>query len=311
MAVDGYFEAAKIRDITNHKILVLGYIKPENSKLLDTKKCSFVVQDIKMLMSLGKLHRPVNVHLELNTGMNRLGLAPNELENYLNVLSSHKSLTLEGVMTHLADADNEASDEFTDQQTRLFDKAVESIFGMGFKPKYIHIAQTAGSTKVNSKYANSMRIGIGIYGINPLSLADRHHKDLEGLSPVLDLKSTVIKVIDLKPGDRVSYNGIFTAPEQMRIGVLPLGYYEGIPRELSDKGVITFGDEVLSIVGRVCMDHTMIDLSDSKVDVGSVVTVISSEPDRPNSIEQICKNFGLFSYSLMTGLSNSTRRIIV
>jgi alanine racemase len=97
----------------------------------------------------------------------------------------------------------------------------------------------------------------------------------------------------------------------MRIGVLPLGYYEGIPRELSDKGVITFGDEVLSIVGRVCMDHTMIDLSDSKVDVGSVVTVISSEPDRPNSIEQICKNFGLFSYSLMTGLSNSTRRIIV
>jgi len=264
-----------------------------------------------MLMSLGKLHRPVNVHLELNTGMNRLGQAPNELEAYLNVLKSHKSLTLEGVMTHLADADNEASDVFTKEQSRLFDKAVDSIISMGFKPKYIHIAQTAGSTKVNSKYANSMRIGIGIYGINPLSLADRHRKDLEGLSPVLDLKSTVIKVIDLKPGDRVSYNGIFTASKQMRIGVLPLGYYEGIPRELSNKGVVTFGDEVFPVVGRVCMNHTMIDLSDSRVDVGSAVTVISSESNRPNSIEQICNNYGLFSYSLMTGLSNSTRRLIV
>jgi alanine racemase len=310
LAVDGYFEAAKIRDITMHKILVLGYIKPENAPLLDTKKCAFVVQDETMLKALAKLNKPVDIHIEINTGMNRLGLVPDELESYLGVLKKYDNLRLAGVMTHLADADNASSDEFSAKQSKQFDQMVEKIFEAGFKPRYIHIAQTAGTTKASSKYANSIRVGIGIYGINPLSPADKHFKELEELRPVLELTSTIIKLIDLKAGDRVSYNGIFTAPGAMRIGVLPLGYYEGIPRQLSNKGVVTAKNEVLPIVGRVCMNHTMIGLNDLSIGVGDVVTLISNNPADPNSVKQICKSNDLFSYSLLTGLSSSTRRVI-
>jgi alanine racemase len=311
IAVDGYFEAAKIRDISRHKILVLGYILPDNVKLLDTKKCSFVVQDVEGLRALSSLNKSVRIHLELNTGMNRLGLQPDEVDAYLSVIKKSPNLILEGVMTHLADADNESDNSFTSNQVKMFDEIVEDIQKLGFKPSYLHIAQTAGSTKAKSRFANSMRIGIGLYGINPLNEADQHFKDLEKLQPILELKSTVIKVMDLNKGDRVSYNGIFTAPDKIKIAILPLGYYEGVPRELSNIGMVSYLGHDLNIVGRVCMNHTMFIVGDMNIDVGTVITVISNDPLRNNSIDMMAKKYNLFKYTLMTGISESTRRVIV
>jgi alanine racemase len=289
----------------------MGYIKPENTALLDTVKCSFVVQDIAGLKAFGELHKPVRIHLELNTGMNRLGLSTTELPGYLQTIKKYPNLMLEGVMTHLADADNELDDTFTKQQVKKFDYAVDSIKKSGFTPRYIHIAQTAGSTKVKSNYANAIRLGIGLYGLNPLNKTDNRYKDLQSLKPVLELKSTIIKIIELKKGDKVSYNGIYTAPRDMKISVLPLGYYEGVPRELSNKGVVTCGKLELPIIGKICMNHTMIRLGVAKLKVGDEVTVISRDPSQPNSIEQICNDLNLFNYYLITKLSSSIRRVIV
>lgn len=311
LAVDGYFEAGKIRHLTKHHILVLGYIRPENARLLDTRRCSFVVQDRAGLEAFGRLRRRVRVHLELNTGMNRLGLAADELHGYLDTLGRYPNLELEGVMTHLADADNPDDDTVTTQQVGRFDAQVEAIIARGFRPNIIHIAQTAGSTKAHSMHANALRLGIGLYGISPLSEHDPHAHELAHLLPVLELKSTIIKTITLEPGDRVSYNGIFTASQRMRIGVLPLGYYEGVPRELSNAGILTHGEHELPIVGRVCMNHTMVDLGASGLDVGDVVTVFSANPQQPNSVTRLSAVQHLFPYTLFTGLSSSVRRQIV
>lgn len=311
LAVDGYFEAARIRHITRHRILVLGYILPTNVRLLDTKRCSFVVQDIAGLEAFGRLNRRVRIHLELNTGMNRLGLQPEELSDYLATLRRFPKLELEGIMTHLADADNEVDDSFTRQQVAAFDTQVAAILSQGFKPKYIHIAQTAGSTKAQSQYANAMRLGIGLYGVSPLGVRDAHAADLTGLRPVMELKSTIIKIIDLKKGDRVSYNGIFTAPKTMKIGVLPLGYYEGVPRALSNVGMVTHQGKALPIAGRVCMNHTMVDLGNANIRVGDEVVVMSSDPQAPNSVADMSKQHSLFSYGILTAISSSIRRVIV
>lgn len=311
VTIDGYFEAAKIRDITKHPILVLGYIKPENVNVLDTKKCSFVVQDIKGLQSFGHLGKPVKIHVELNTGMNRMGLSEDELLPYLKTVKEFPNLRLEGVLTHLADADNPSNSSFTENQVELFDHLVEMIRRQGFAPKYIHIAHTAGSTKATSKYANALRLGIGLYGLNPLRQADAHYQDLAALQPVLELKSTVVKVVSLKKGDKVSYGGTFTAPKAMNIGVLPLGYYEGVPRALSNVGTVTVGHTKLPIVGRVCMNHAMLDLRGTDIKVGDEITVISSNPSLPNSVDQICDTHNLFNYSFVTNLSSSIRRIII
>jgi alanine racemase len=311
LAVDGYFEAAQIRDITRHRLLVMGYSKPQNVKLLDLKRCSFVVQDIAGLRAFGGLNRPVRIHLELDTGMHRYGLRIDEIDEYLAVLKSYPKLQLEGVMSHLADADNESSDAYTAEQCRLFDQSIEHIRAAGFKPGYLHLAQTAGSTKAHSRYANAVRLGIGLYGINPLQPNDKHFADLNGLQPVLTLTSTIIKTYDLKKGDHVSYNGLFTAPAAMRIGVLPLGYYEGVPRELSNRGCVMSGGRRLPIVGRVCMNHTIIDIDGTRLDTGDEVTVISNDASQPNSIEQAAAAYGLFSYEWLARLSSSIKRVVI
>ncbi len=309
IAVDGYFEALELSKISNHKILIMGYIDKANFRILKLKKYSFVIQSADDLIALGRLNKKVNIHLELNTGMNRLGLQPDELNHYLKTLQRFPKIKLEGVMTQLADADN-INNTFTKKQLKSFDEAVEYILNKGLKLKYIHIAQTAGSVKVESKYANAIRIGIGLYGINPLAPSDNHFKDLEKLMPILELKSKIIKVQQLKEGDKVSYGGTFTADKPMRIGILPLGYYEGIPRELSNCGVVTHNNMALQIVGRVCMNHTIVNLGDSKIKAGDEIVVISADPSAPNSIANIAKNNKLFSYSLLTGISNTIQRII-
>jgi alanine racemase len=310
VAVDGYFEANKIRNITKHPILVMGYIHPQNAVLLDSTRCSFVIQDIESLKAFGRLDKKVAIHLELNTGMNRLGLSENELSSYLKTFEAFPSLRLEGVMTHLADADNDDDDSFTHKQVRQFDHMIEKIRDFGFDPQYVHVAQTAGSTKAKSKYANNIRLGMGLYGINSLGPNDNYFRDLEGLKPVLELTSTIIKITDLKQGDKVSYNGTFTAPKKMKIGVLPIGYYEGIPRELGNIGSVGLNSTQLPIVGKICMNHTMIDLLDKDVKVGSKVIIISNSPSHPNSIEQLCKRYNLFSYLLLSKLSSSIRRVV-
>lgn len=311
IGVDGYFEAAQLRFISKHRLLVMGYIKPENFKMLDVRRCSFVVQDEAGLKAMAKLRDRVNVHLELNTGMNRLGLNPDEIEPYLSVIKESSNLNLEGVMTHLADADNEDDDGFTNMQVELFDRTVARILKLGFKPRYFHIAQTAGSAKVSSEYANAVRLGIGLYGLNPLRPNDKAYPKLSQLEPILDLKSTIIKCLELKKGDRVSYNGIFKASKAMRIAVLPLGYYEGVPRSLSNRGIFMFNGKEVAIVGRVCMNHTMIDISQTDAKVGDHVSIVSSRRSDPNSVEQMGNRFGPFFYEAVTGLSSSIRRIIV
>ena len=311
LVVDGYFEAMQIRDITNHQILVLGYILPENVPLLDTKRCSFVVQDIAGLKAFGSRRVPVKVHIELNTGFNRLGLQPEELSGYLDTLKSYPNLELEGVMTHLVDADNPQDDSFDERQRELFDRFVAEILAAGFHPTIVHMAQTAGSPKIRSKYANSIRLGIGTYGINPLSPQDPMHSQLANLQPVLELKSTIIKVLELKVGETVSYNATFTATKPMRIGVLPLGYYEGVPRELSNVGSVSSQDTPLPIIGRVCMNHTMVDLGQSGLGVGDDVTVINNDPAMPNSVISLQRMHGLFAYTTLTGISSSVHRVIV
>ena len=154
-------------------------------------------------------------------------------------------------------------------------------------------------------------MGIGTYGINPLRSDDPHYERLSGLKPVLSFKSTIIQVHQLEKGSKVSYGGTFVAKHPMRIGVLPVGYYEGLPRKLSGVGYVTHGKQALPILGRVCMNHVMIDLTESKLNVGDEVVVISNNPSDPNSVMGLEQRHKLFPYTTLTGLSNSIHRTVI
>lgn len=310
IAVDGYFEALRVRQVSKQPVLIMGAIAPENYAHITYDDFTFVVDNEESINALGATKKKVNVHLEINTGMNRYGAQPSDALRLTRLILSHKNLTLEGIMSHMADSDGD--DQATvDEAVEAFDSCVESIGQTGADPSIIHIAQSAGSIKAKSKYANAFRLGIGLYGINPFSANHKLYYKLNNLQPALELTSTITKVIELKKGDKVSYNYTFTAPKAMKIGVLPLGYYEGLNRALSNAGCVKIGDTFAPIVGRVCMNHTMINLDKTAANVGDRVVVYSSNSKDKNAVDNIAHKHNLFNYNLLNALSSDIRRELV
>ncbi len=310
IAVDGYFEALRIREVSNQPVLVMGAIHPDNYVRLTYDNFAFVVGDEVSIHALGKTGKKVKVHLEANTGMNRYGARPAEMTALTKLILRYKNLTLEGVMSHLADSDGD-DPSTVDVAVHAYDACVEAVVAAGARPTLFHIAQSAGSLKAQSKYANAFRLGIGLYGLNPFPKNHQLHHTLRNLQPALRLLSTVTEVIELEKGGGVSYNYTFTAPKHMTIGVLPLGYYEGVNRALSNIGNVKIGAQFAPIVGRVCMNHTMINLDTNAAHPGDEVVVYSNNPTDKNAIDTIAHTYNLFNYNLLTALSPDVRRVLV
>ncbi|HSX33364.1 MAG TPA: alanine racemase [Candidatus Saccharimonadales bacterium] len=310
IAVDGYFEALRVREVSRQPVLIMGAILPENYKRLRYDDFAFVVHDAASIHALGKTGKRVKVHLEANTGMNRYGAGPDEITQLTRLILSYKNLQLEGVMSHLADSDGD-DPATVDTAVEQFDACVDTVRAAGARPTLFHVAQSAGSLRAKSQYANAFRLGVGLYGINPFPHGHQLHAQLQDLQPVLQLVSTITKVIELQKGDSVSYNYTFTAPKAMKIGVLPLGYYEGVNRALSNRGVVKIGKQFTPIVGRVCMNHTMISLDGVSARVGDEVVVYSNNSGDENAIDRIASDHHLFNYTLLTALSRDLRRLLV
>lgn len=311
LAVDGYFEAQRLRKVTKAPILVMGMIKPENISRIKIKNTIFVVHDKATISGFGALNRAVKLHLEINTGMNRYGIDPKELDIYLSLLRRYPKLELDGVMTHLADPDGR-TDGNIKEAIEIFDKTVNHIYKSGFEPRFIHAGQSASSMRIKSKYTNSTRIGLSLYGINPFAPGhDLYEEYKTGLKPALKFISTITKINNLKAGERIGYNYTFTAKKPMQVGVLPLGYYEGVDWNLSNKGVVKYRKKFLPIVGKVCMNHTMVDLKGTDIKVGDEIVVYSDKFEDENSFNSISELHGLFDYSLLVKLSPDVRRVLV
>ena len=310
IAVNSYFEALRIREVSDQPVLVMGAINPDNFARVKYDNFAFVVQDERAINALGKTGKNLKVHLECNTGMNRYGADPDELKFLTKLILSYPNLTLEGLMSHLADGDG-TDPKTVEKAVKLFDECVDIVRTSGAHPSLIHLAQSAGSLKAKSKYANAFRLGIGLYGINPFSYDHPLHDKLKTLRPALRVVSTITKVTELKKGDRVSYNYTFTAPKDMKIGAIPFGYYEGMNRSLSNVGVVKVGEKFTPITGRVCMNHTMISLDGLDVKTGDEVVVYSNVAEDKNTIDCIARDHNLFNYNLLTALSRDVRRVLV
>ena len=310
LAVNDIREAKEIQSVCDQPVLILGVVEPSDLKELNCDKIAIYVHDKDYISQLENLGVKLKVHLDIDTGMSRYGIDIEELDDYLNLLENSKNLELDGVASHLADGDAKEF-SFNEKQTDIFDKAIEQIHARGLTPKHIHIANAPGFSKAQSKYATDFRPGIAIYGVNPLVEDDPNHEIMSGVKPAMRLVSTVTKVRKLKKGDSVSYGRTFIADKDTEIAVIPLGYYEGLPRSLSNHGSLKHGDDFLPIVGRVCMNHTMLDVTGKNVKVGDEITVISSDSLDSNSIEQLSKDYYFFSYGLLVKMNSYIERVLV
>lgn len=299
---DSYYEALRIWKINRkQKILIMGYNLLSNLKYYNFKKIALVVYDKKTISYLGELNKKIKIHLKIDTGMARQGIDISEVEEYVNLIKQYKNLELEGVCSHLADSDNTIND-YTVEQYNIFKEAINKIKELNINLKYKHLSATAGALKINDEEINSIRLGIGLYGYNNLEKEDEHFQELENLKPALRFITKIVSIKNINKNKKISYNCTYTTDEDKKIALIPAGYYEGIPRELSNK---------LNILGKVCMNFTIIDISNNEnIKIEDEVVFINENKNSENSIKNISELSNTIPYVILVKLSESIRRVI-
>lgn len=311
LAVDSLYEAYELSKIkVKTRILILGYTHPDN---FSVKKLPFhiTVFDLEVARSLNKYQKNCKVHIFVDTGMCREGVRLNELKNFVREIKKMPNLDIVGLASHLADADNPATNSFTQKQIINYKKALQVLKEEGVEPQYRHISASGGAFKTKDKTFNMIRAGLASYGINPLETSDPHHNQLV-LKPALRFTSTLVQIKTVSKGNRIGYNGTFRVKENIKTGLLPLGYYEGVDRRLSNKGSVLVNGTICPIVGRVSMNMTTVDISNVKnPKVGDEAVIYSDNDFSANSLTSAAKTAGTIPYELLVHLAESVRREVV
>ena len=243
---------------------------------------------------------PLNVHVKLDTGMHRLGFSLKELPELIRRIQANPLIHVRSVFSHLATADNPDEDEFTMSQIKIFEEGSQMIVD-AFPYKVLrHILNTAGITRFTKYQFDMVRLGIGLYGV-PTCKAD------EGvLETVVSLKTTINQIKEVPAGDSIGYNRHGRAEHDMRIGIVPIGYADGLSRLLGNgNGKFYINGQQVPIVGDICMDMCMLDLTDVEAQEGDTVVVFDAE----HSINDIAKACQTIPYEVMTRISQRVKRV--
>lgn len=290
-------------------IVVLGALFEEQVSDLITHRLTPVVSDERLLPALAKAahshHAPYAIHLKVETGMGRLGLSPEELLTILDHPLLHSPLKVEGLMTHLADADG-ADSTFTERQLAAFHAMLEQIRLRGLTVPLVHAANSAAIVRFPDAHFSLVRPGIMLYGYHtmPASIPD------PDLRPVLSLHTTVAQLRTIPQGSSVSYNGTFVAQRQTRIAVLPIGYADGYSRRLSHRGSVLIQGRRAPIVGLVCMDMIMVDVTDlAPIQVGETVTLIGQQGEESIWADEVATWIGTIPYEVLCGIGSRVPRL--
>ncbi|ARK32864.1 alanine racemase [Halalkalibacter krulwichiae] len=266
-------EAIQLREAgITAPILVLGYTAPFALKTAIDKDITITVFSKEVCHALLELvkttKKRVKVHMKIETGMGRVGIqTPKDLLELTKPLYQHPAIEVEGVFTHFACADN-LNSSYTDEQFSTFLTLVEKLEEEGIAIPIKHCCNSAGTLFHKDKHLSMVRVGISLYGLKPDQALDLPIT----LTQAMKLYSSIVSIRTLAAGSTISYGRTFTLPTDSMVATLPIGYADGLSRSLSNKGVVMINETQVPIIGRVCMDQTMIDISKlSNVQVDDLV----------------------------------------
>ncbi|MCF7796950.1 MAG: alanine racemase [Lentisphaeria bacterium] len=301
VAVATLEEAQEIaREIPDVEILIFSRIFPEELNQLPPKAVVTItsLEDYKQLKSAAT--RLIPVHLNVNTGMNRLGLHPDEVLDVINEDSGYLKVT--GVYSHLSSADttNQAS---VQKQGDTFTDLCKHLAQMGFEGLR-HLSNSAGMLTRSEFSWDAIRLGIGLYGYDTTPSKNF----INDLKPVMRVTAPLIRQSILKAGEPVSYAETWLASTSTRVGTLRIGYADGYRRDLSNRGRVTFDGFEFPVIGTVTMDHIMIDLGETDIKSGLYLTVLGGD-DKNTSIAAVSRRLGTIPYEICCGISPRVVRV--
>lgn len=308
--VDSYFEAVALRSHGVRKpLLVIGYTRPRTILESGLKECAFAVTDIETLRALKGTPSEVHIHIKVDTGMRRQGIIADEIDEAIETAKAEPNIVVEGICTHLCDADNE-DESFTDAQLVAWDSAVKR-FKTGLpRIRHIHSGNTDGSRFARGTHDTLIRLGIGLYGLCETPATAK----LVDQKPVLEMSTIVTSLRCLMKGETIGYGRSYAAPSDRFVATIPVGYYEGLDRRLSNNGFVQVGDAKTAcpFVGRISMNISSVDVTQAPhPKVGAPVVIISRERSDPNSMVAMAKRCGTIDYEAAVRIPAHLKRVVV
>lgn len=305
LAVATAAEGAKLRKVGVRVPILVLRGSPREVPIMQGHRLTAVVTSEEMLRSVLALEHGerLAVHLELETGMHRSGLAGALASDASRALRGHRILALQGLMTSLLGTTDPALDNYSRHQLALFDDMCSAI-----DPRHRltwHAAATSAALRTIATQYDCVRLGLGLLGVYP-SDATR----TLALEPVTTFMTCISHMVSVPTGGLAGYNGLFVAGARgARLGVLPIGYYDGMPRGAGGNGVVLVSGAPRPIVGTVAMDSTLIDVTDSPAQSGSEVIVFGGRGLSQLPIEQVAEAAGTVSYEMLCRVGRRVPRV--
>ena len=292
-------------------ILILGYTFSDDYDTIIEQEMRPAVFTLKMARELSKaavrLKKPAKIHIKIDTGMSRIGYrnleqaVPEILE-----ISALDGIEIEGIFTHFARAD-ETDPAPAYQQMETFEQFIHALEEKGLSISVKHCSNSAGILRMKEANMNVVRAGIILYGLYP---SDEVEKDLVPLEPAMELKSHIVYIKTLEPGVAVSYGGTYVTSRPTRVATIPVGYADGYCRGLSNKGFVLIHGKKAPILGRICMDQFMVDVTDiPEAQEADEVTLLGRDQKEQITMEELGNLSGRFNYEFACCISRGVPRI--
>ena len=255
-------------------------------------------------------HDIVRIHVKVDTGMSRLGVPAGELEAFLDGVASFPEVEIVGLATHLASADGPEAAP-TLEQLRRFEEVRAAVARRGISVRRLHVANSAGLMRFPESRYDAVRPGLALYGHAPVP-----EVAVPGIEPALEWTTRLVALHEVAAGTGVSYGGTFRARRRSRIATLPLGYADGYPRATSNRAEVLVAGRLAPVVGNVCMDMFMVDVTDiPEAAVGAEVVLVGRRPGPRGAVEitasDLARHAGTLHYEILTGISKRVPRVYV
>jgi alanine racemase len=304
--VHGYCVALvkEIHDLINASIkkpiLHLGRLPKSGLDIFTNPQVRCTINSILDIQVLENLCKSTNtrciVHINIDTGMGRMGVAFDEFKQAIDLLTKSKYIKLEGIYSHFATA--ETNQKMLNNQLTKFLEIKSYV--QPFQIKYFHIANSAGMLINKSTHFNLVRTGIALYGVNPIEATN-------SLKPVMEFVASVVLKKKIKQGESIGYGQTYIAKQDMEIAIIQSGYADGIPIEFSNTGFVYYKEHSLKILGKVSMDLTCIEVGESNIQEYDKVSLWGCK-NQGADIESISKRYNTIPYIYLTGVSKRVKR---
>lgn len=295
-------EAGYLRSIGYEKdIFILNQLPIEDLEEIFDINPIIGISSFEFLDAIKNITKPLRVHLEIETGMNRTGIKKEDLLEFINEVKKNPNIQVEGAYTHLSSAD--CDEEYSLKQINTFKDCI-SILKEHFNLKYIHCDASSGVLKYHDDFTNLIRPGLILYGYEPFVGASK----ILDLRPICKLSATITFLKTIPANESVSYSRKYITDKETTVATIPIGYADGLRRELSNKGYVVLNNHRVPIIGNVCMDSCMIDVTNLDVKVGDKVYIFDNDYITLDDIAEECSTI---NYEILCNFSYRIPRYFI